>query len=153
MLNCYRGRQTLPTLKDIFFGTERQPLSDNRIFSADPVPATRIKTCGFLHFGNLAHFHFIHHDLTQKTSSQKTMTEQHQTEQATFRNIGRGTCGSVFEIPGTAYAIKKGANIAAISNDFSLTNIAYNAYCKSHPFLTQKFPAYQIPRTPVARDY
>ncbi len=41
-----------------------------------------------------------------------------------LRDIGRGSCGSVFEIPGTPYAIKKGANTGAIWNDFNLTNHA-----------------------------
>jgi hypothetical protein len=45
-----------------------------------------------------------------------------------FRDIGRGSCGSIFEIPGTPYAIKKGTNTTAIWNDYNLTSLAYNSY-------------------------
>ncbi len=69
-------------------------------------------------------------------------------ERTAFRDIGRGSCGSVFEIPGTALAIKKGADTGSIWNDFDLTNTAYNSYLSWAGI----FP-HRIPRVPKATDF
>ena len=65
-----------------------------------------------------------------------------------FRDIGRGSCGSIFEIPRTPYAIKKGTNTAAIWNDYNLTSLAYNSYYRSNGLLMYEFPNHQVPRVP-----
>ncbi|KIW72964.1 hypothetical protein PV04_01120 [Phialophora macrospora] len=69
------------------------------------------------------------------------------------RDIGRGSCGSVFEIPGTTLAIKKGANTKAIWNDFNLTNHAYNSYLTWAGLLSDSFPGRRVPRVPGAQFF
>jgi len=70
-----------------------------------------------------------------------------------LRDIGRGSCGSVFEIPGTPNAIKKGANTEAIWNDFNLNNHAYNSYLSSYCLLENTFVGRWVPRVPMARYF
>ncbi|KIX97021.1 uncharacterized protein Z520_07135 [Fonsecaea multimorphosa CBS 102226] len=70
-----------------------------------------------------------------------------------LRDIGRGTCGSVFEIPGTAQAIKKGANADALWNDFLLTNRAYDSYLTWKRLLAAYFPQRRLPRVPSAQRF
>ncbi|KIW77852.1 hypothetical protein Z517_07685 [Fonsecaea pedrosoi CBS 271.37] len=70
-----------------------------------------------------------------------------------LRDIGRGTCGSVFEIPGTTQAIKKGANADSIWTDFCLTNCAYNSYLSWARLLAENFPGRRTPRVPRARNF
>ncbi|EXJ64562.1 hypothetical protein A1O7_00898 [Cladophialophora yegresii CBS 114405] len=70
-----------------------------------------------------------------------------------LRDIGRGSCGSVFEVPGTTFAIKKGANTKAIWNDFNLTNHAYNSYLTWAGLLTHSFPGRRVPRVPGAQFF
>ena len=74
-------------------------------------------------------------------------------DQKTFRDIGRGSCGSIFEIPGTPYAIKKGANTTSIWNDFNLTNLAYNSTLESMGLLKYEFANRRVPRVPKARYF
>ncbi|KIW14921.1 hypothetical protein PV08_07706 [Exophiala spinifera] len=73
--------------------------------------------------------------------------------QLAFRDIGRGSCGSIFEVPGAPYAIKKGSNVAAIWNDFNLTNLAYNSHIKCLFLFRDDFPNHQVPRSPLARFF
>lgn len=72
-----------------------------------------------------------------------------------FRDIGRGSCGSVFEVPedARAVAIKKGAKTQSIWNDYNLTNIAYNSHLGWSALLRQHFPDRRVPRVPRARNY
>ena len=44
-----------------------------------------------------------------------------------LRIIGLGSCGTVFEIPGTELAFKKGTSVLGIWSDFRLTNKVHNA--------------------------
>ncbi|KAL2426080.1 hypothetical protein ABEF95_010644 [Exophiala dermatitidis] len=74
-------------------------------------------------------------------------------DDAPLRDIGRGSCGSVFEIPGTGYAIKKGASTVAMWNDFNLTNCAANSYLMSLGLLEHAFPERRLPRVPMARYF
>lgn len=74
-------------------------------------------------------------------------------DQFHLRDIGRGSCGSVFEVPGTPHAIKKGANTAAIWNDFNLTNHAYNSYLTSLGLFEYAFHDHRVPRVPMARYF
>lgn len=70
-----------------------------------------------------------------------------------FRDIGRGSCGSIFEMHGTAHAIKKGSNVDSIWNDFNLTNRAYNSCVASTNLLKYTFPGLRIPRVPRAEMF
>lgn len=65
-----------------------------------------------------------------------------------LRDIGRGSCGSVFEVPGTAFAVKKGSNANAIFNDFNLTALAYNSYLASLGLFEGPFKGRRVPRVP-----
>ncbi|KAK5274056.1 hypothetical protein LTR99_000688 [Exophiala xenobiotica] len=101
------------------------------------------------------------HDTLQKTLSPGATSSSaispfcrppHQNT-STFRDIGRGSCGSIFEIPGTSYAIKKGANTTAIWNDYNLTNLAYNSTLYSTGLLSYEFANRRVPRVPRARYF
>ena len=70
-----------------------------------------------------------------------------------FRVIGLGSCGSVFEMPGTAIAFKKSSNTDALWNDFRLTNMVHNAFIDAQMFLQQAFPERTIPRTPMCHEF
>ena len=62
--------------------------------------------------------------------------------------IGLGTCGSVFEEPGTELAYKKGPDIRSIWGDFGLTNTVYNAVLETKEMLQGEFRESIVPRTP-----
>ncbi|KIW90355.1 uncharacterized protein Z519_09000 [Cladophialophora bantiana CBS 173.52] len=70
-----------------------------------------------------------------------------------LRDIGYGSCGSVFEIPGSAKAIKKGANCHAIFKDFHLTGRAYNSYLIWAGLFRDGFPERRTPRVPRAHTF
>ncbi|RVX72675.1 hypothetical protein B0A52_04073 [Exophiala mesophila] len=70
-----------------------------------------------------------------------------------LRDIGRGSCGSVFEIPGTPYAIKKGASTAAMWNDFTLGSRAYNSHLFSHGLFERTFGGRRVPRVPMPQSF
>jgi hypothetical protein len=67
--------------------------------------------------------------------------------------IGRGTCGTIFEIPGTESAYKKGSDKAALWNDANLTNIACRAVTETKTCLQEIFPNVSIPRVPVVTGW
>ena len=73
--------------------------------------------------------------------------------QEELRVIGLGSCGTVFEIPGTELAFKKGTNEASIWTDFCLTNRVHNAVKHVRTMLPEAFPDATIPRTPLCHDY
>lgn len=56
-----------------------------------------------------------------------------------LRVIGEGTCGTVFEFPGTELAYKKGGDEASLWRDFRLTNIVHAAVLESRAFLEAEF--------------
>ncbi|KAJ4317626.1 hypothetical protein N0V94_004850 [Neodidymelliopsis sp. IMI 364377] len=62
--------------------------------------------------------------------------------------IGRGTCGTVFEIPSTEVALKKGSNKDGLWTDANLTNTAHLAVIESKARLESVFPHLSIPRVP-----
>ncbi|KAL9603241.1 MAG: hypothetical protein Q9219_001261 [cf. Caloplaca sp. 3 TL-2023] len=62
--------------------------------------------------------------------------------------IGLGTCGSVFAVPKTEQAIKKGSDIDSLWNDFSLTNTVHSAFQNVMEILQVAFPENTIPRAP-----
>ena len=70
-----------------------------------------------------------------------------------LRVIGLGSCGTVFEIPGTGLAFKKGTWELDIWNDFCLTNKFHNAINQVRTSLQEAFPESTIPRTPLCHEY
>ncbi|KAL8652595.1 MAG: hypothetical protein Q9210_002594 [Variospora velana] len=70
-----------------------------------------------------------------------------------FRNIGLGSCGSVFEIPGTQIALKKGSSLDSLWIDFCLTNTVHNAILDMAMVLQKAFPNSVIPRTPLCYEF
>ncbi|CAF9933843.1 MAG: hypothetical protein HETSPECPRED_009020 [Heterodermia speciosa] len=70
-----------------------------------------------------------------------------------FRTIGLGSCGSVFEVPGTELAYKKGSIESEIWKDFCLTNKVHIAGTTARHMLQNIFPELMIPRTPRCHNY
>ena len=70
-----------------------------------------------------------------------------------FVVIGRGTCGTIFEIPGTESAYKKGSDKVALWNDANLTNIACRAVTETKTCLQEIFTNVSIPRVPVVTGW
>lgn len=70
-----------------------------------------------------------------------------------YRIIGVGSCGTVFEIPGTQLAVKKGNDTKAMWNDFLLTNRMHNAITDTREVLQDAFPERTIPRCPQCVDF
>ncbi|KAJ5945299.1 hypothetical protein N7516_005467 [Penicillium verrucosum] len=67
--------------------------------------------------------------------------------------IGRGTCGTIFEIPGTESAYKKGSDKVSLWNDANLTNIACRAVIETKTCLQEIFPNVSIPRVPIVTGW
>ena len=74
-------------------------------------------------------------------------------ERQPVRVIGLGSCGSVFEMPGTALAFKKGTSAPAIRRDFGLTNKVHNAVRDVRTMMQEAFPDSTIPKTPLCHEY
>ncbi|KAI4290203.1 MAG: hypothetical protein L6R35_000526 [Caloplaca aegaea] len=70
-----------------------------------------------------------------------------------FRNIGLGSCGSVFEVPGTQMALKKGSSLDSLWIDFCLTNTVHNAILDVATVLQMAFPNCALPRTPLCYGF
>lgn len=64
-----------------------------------------------------------------------------------YRIIGTGTCGTVFEIPGTEMALKKGTDVDAMWRDFLLTNRVHTAIADTRNMLQDAFPNHTLPRS------
>lgn len=65
-----------------------------------------------------------------------------------YKIIGLGSCGSVFEIPGTEFALKKGKDTDALWNDFLLTNTVHNAILDIQELIQDAFPENTVPQSP-----
>ena len=74
-------------------------------------------------------------------------------EREELRVIGLGSCGTVFEIPGTELAFKKGTSESGIWKDFCLTNRVHNAVKDVRTMMCKAFPSSTIPKTPLCHDY
>lgn len=74
-------------------------------------------------------------------------------EKQGYRIIGVGSCGTVFEIPGTQQAVKKGNDTKAMWNDFLLTNRMHNAITDTREVLQDAFPETTLPKTPQCSDF
>ncbi|KAJ5554885.1 hypothetical protein N7461_003355 [Penicillium sp. DV-2018c] len=73
--------------------------------------------------------------------------------QDAFIVIGRGTCGSIFEIPGTDSAYKKGRDKDSLWNDANLTNTACRAVKETKACLQELFPNVTIPQVPLVTGW
>ncbi|KAJ5123998.1 uncharacterized protein N7515_007823 [Penicillium bovifimosum] len=67
--------------------------------------------------------------------------------------IGRGTCGTVFEIPETDSAYKKGSQKRSLWTDANLTNTACRAVKENKTRLQEIFPTATIPRVPLVTGW
>lgn len=74
-------------------------------------------------------------------------------EQGDFRVIGTGSCGTVFEIPGTELAFKKGTKDDSIWTDYCYTNKAHNAVQDVRTMMRKVFPDYKVPQTPLCWEF
>lgn len=70
-----------------------------------------------------------------------------------LRTIGLGSCGTVFELPETELAYKKGTNKAGIWGDFCRTNKVHNAVRDVREMMHIAFPHSVIPKTPMRHSY
>ncbi|KAL8820833.1 MAG: hypothetical protein Q9223_001025 [Gallowayella weberi] len=70
-----------------------------------------------------------------------------------YIEIGLGTCGSVFELPGTEIAVKKGKDTKALWNDFKLTSAVYAAFRNVKNALQDSFPEHTIPKVPQCTTF
>lgn len=64
-----------------------------------------------------------------------------------YRIIGTGTCGTIFEIPETESALKKGNHTDALWRDFLLTNRVHEAITETRAVLQDAFPDHALPRS------
>ena len=69
-------------------------------------------------------------------------------EPTEYRVIGLGTCGTVFEVPWTDFAVKKGRDVEAMRNDFLLTDRVHDAIADTRGLLQDTFPERTIPKAP-----
>jgi hypothetical protein len=60
-----------------------------------------------------------------------------------LRITGLGSCGTVFEIPGTELAFKKGPNEASIRQNFCLKNKVHDAAESVGTMMQEAFPFLQ----------
>lgn len=86
-------------------------------------------------------------------SRMQRVASQFVSEQEELRIIGLGSCGTVFEIPGSELAYKKGTSESGIWTDFCLTNRVYNAVQNVQTKMQEAFPFSTIPKTPLCHDY
>ena len=78
---------------------------------------------------------------------------QSELEREDLRIIGLGSCGTVFEIPGSELAFKKGTSESGIWRDFCLTNRVHNAVQNVRMMMQEAFPDSTIPKTPLCHNY
>lgn len=71
----------------------------------------------------------------------------------TLRTIGLGSCGTVFEVPGTELAYKKGNIESDILRDYRLTRKVHASVAHVHSLLQQAYPDLEIPKTPQCYDF
>ena len=70
-----------------------------------------------------------------------------------LRTIGLGSCGTVFEIPGTELAYKKGTSEEGIWGDFCRTNKVHKAVRDVRDMMHKAFPKSILPKTPMCHAY
>jgi len=70
-----------------------------------------------------------------------------------FRCIGTGSCGTVWEQPGTEIAFKTSPQLDALWADFHITNRVRNAFIRAQELMENAFPGITVPRVPSASCY
>ena len=104
----------------------------------------------------------IHNSITMSKNlaralSYATLTDPTATalreEPEDLRIIGLGSCGTVFEIPDTGLACKKGTQGFNMWKDFCLTNKVHNAAKEVREVLQEAFPESTIPCIPLCHEY
>lgn len=73
--------------------------------------------------------------------------------QSVFAVIGRGTCGTVFEVAGSKIAIKKGSDKYGLWVDANLTHEASRAVMEMKVYLESIFPGSSIPLVPQVHGW
>lgn len=74
-------------------------------------------------------------------------------KQGDLRVIGKGSCGTVFEILGTELAYKKGTIEDSIWRDYCYTNRVHNAVQDVRTVMRKAFPHNKIPQTPFCYEF
>lgn len=74
-------------------------------------------------------------------------------EKQDYRVIGVGSCGTIFEIPGTEFATKKGQDQSAMCKDFRFTNRVHYSIQDTREVLQAAFQETTIPRSPHCSDF
>ncbi|MCJ1403054.1 hypothetical protein MMC11_006277 [Xylographa trunciseda] len=74
-------------------------------------------------------------------------------EGSEYLTIGLGSCGTVFQILGTDFAVKKGKDVKAMCNDFLLTNRVYNAMADTRELLQGEFSNRTLPKIPQCVEF
>ena len=87
------------------------------------------------------------------TTLPKPLTMTLREEPKDLRIIGLGSCGTVFEMPDSELACKKGAKESNMWTDFCLTNKVHNATNEVREITQEAFPDSTIPRTPQCHEY
>ena len=86
------------------------------------------------------------------STSSSTETSDHakaiKNETPDYKTIGLGSCGSVFEIPRTEVALKKGKDTDSLWNDFLLTNSVHNAISDTQEMMQDAFLENTLPQAP-----
>ncbi|EUC28429.1 hypothetical protein COCCADRAFT_30319 [Bipolaris zeicola 26-R-13] len=73
--------------------------------------------------------------------------------QSVFAVIGRGTCGTVFEVAGSKIAIKKGSDKYGLWVDANITHEASRAVMEMKVYLESIFPGSSIPLVPQVHGW
>ncbi|KAK2766864.1 hypothetical protein FQN54_006178 [Arachnomyces sp. PD_36] len=74
-------------------------------------------------------------------------------EQKLFPCIGRGSCGTIWEQPGTKIVYKTSPDESALWNDFHMTNNVYNSFVSLQSMMEASFPGITLPRIPKASRF
>ncbi|CRL20435.1 Protein of unknown function DUF3669, zinc finger protein [Penicillium camemberti] len=91
--------------------------------------------------------------ISTSSSFEERMQQAKSRRDPTLVVIGRGTCGTIFEIPGTESAYKKGRDKDSLWNDANLTNTACRAVTETKTCLQGIFPNTSIPRVPIVTGW
>ena len=89
--------------------------------------------------------------LTENASSESEVA--YDTRESIFRNIGLGSCGSVFEVPGTQVAYKKGTKYPDVFRDFILTNKVHKSAANIRRALQENFRDLTLPNIPRCYEF
>lgn len=95
----------------------------------------------------------IHSQITTASSFAERMQKAKLVPNSPFEVIGRGSAGTVYEIPGTEFVLKKGSVKESIWADSQLTNTACTAVMECKSALEYYFHDLSVPRVPRVQDW